>query len=173
MLAAGPPSALVCYFMSPRAFTTWFAIWGLWNYVPLKREILLYGGRALTTYAAWRSLDETMFPRAQEGESSIASYRMLGAIGVGLMMGVAYRNLIHALDWLVSDMPKRPTSPTRPQGGWVDTSGRPSVRISLRPGGDGNGAHVAPIVSQEAHHEGEERVTDGARVDAAGRLEDA
>ena len=123
VLTAGPPAVLLCFLLPASKVSTWFALWGLWQYVPLPRGLHVLGGRALTVYGAWRNLNESLVPRSD----TVFSNRFLASAVVGLLMGVAYRNLIHALNWYFSDEPACPKGPER------DHAGRPAVRVSLRP----------------------------------------
>ena len=136
-LVAGPPVALLSVVMPPRQITTWFAIWALFQYTPLNHSWSVAGSRALTIYGAWLHLRESLFPHAEDG--SVLGVRLAAACGVGLLMGVAYRNVMQALDWLVSDFPERPTSDDGecsepPRALSTLASERAAVRISLRQG---------------------------------------
>lgn len=128
LLTCGPPLTITAATTSVRSTTTWFAVWGLYQYVPLPKSLHTIGGRVLTMFAAWSNLDDDLFPR---GENAMG-VRLLVACVIGLVMTVAYRNTIRMLDWLVSDLPQRPTGTgeAAPPSG---TLGRPSVRVSLLP----------------------------------------
>ena len=118
-LTAGPPCALLCLVIAPRRLTTCFALWGLYQYIPLPWTLHVLGGRAITTYGAWRTIDPTMFPFEQW------TSRLIATILVGLLMGVAYRNVMHALNWLMPDMIIMPRGSTKCVDGMMPTRGTP------------------------------------------------
>ena len=137
LLTAGPPTVLLCFLLPASKVSTWFALWALWQYFPLPRELHVLGGRAITVYGAWRNLHESIVPRSD----TVFSNRFLAACVIGLVMGVAYRNLIQALNWYFSDKPARPKGPD-------ELSGRPAVRVSLRPDEKLAGKSVASMSRQ-------------------------
>jgi hypothetical protein len=96
-MACGPPILLLCNLVPPRPALYWFAAWLFCQIIPPRvvpermRSLLSH---ALTVYAAFEMLDAARFGEP-DGEMT-HFYHLLAALGVGMVMGVAYRNLLRA-----------------------------------------------------------------------------
>ena len=145
-LTAGPPMALLLFGMPYRAATIWFIAWTFYQYLPLPKQVHALGARALTVYASYQSLDERLVPHDAEDATGIVSMRLFAACGFGLVMGVAYRNALKFLAWLVSDLPERPTGggdgASSSSSSATADDPRPSVCVSLS-SGDGETASMS------------------------------
>ena len=131
LLTAGPPLAVLSSCLDVKAIMTWLPAWTILGAVLPNGGISKAGGHALAFYASYSELDPALF-----GDDDGGSVRhMTAAVGIGLVMGVAYRNLIGALRWVISTVGETARPERVIASGWA-----PSVVIPL-PTGSANANH--------------------------------
>ena len=139
-ITALPPAMLLLYFVPPGTCLIWLLAWNVMRTLlkPSGTAARQLGGHAIALYASHRSLGSDF---SDDLESS--SY-LLSVCGVGLLMGISFRNGMNALLWLVSGLPERPVS----SGSGEFPDDRPTVVVSLEQaqatGGGSKGATGAP-----------------------------
>lgn len=134
-LAALPPTITCLYVIPPEAFVGWLFAWNCLRMLLQSHgsAARAFGGHLLTVWASYRSVDSKGWDLTQH---------LAAALGTGLIMGVAYKNLMNAGLWLTSGFPERPvTSSAISAGGikGVDES-RPAVVVPLQHANGGKGA---------------------------------
>ena len=132
-LTAIPPAATLLYVITPDAFMVWLVVWNVLRTM-LKSHghaARTLGGHALTIYASYRSLDAKGWDETQH---------LAASVGTGLLMGVAFKNLMSAGLWLTSGFPERPMSSS--SSGVVDgvDETRPAIVVPLQQANAGKGA---------------------------------
>lgn len=131
-LTAIPPAITLLYVISPDSFIVWLIAWNILRSM-LKAQgqaASTLGGHALTVYASYRSIDASGWDLTQH---------LAGAVGTGLLMGVAFKNLMSAGLWLTSGFPERPMSSSSSRAEGVDES-RPAIVVPLQQANGGKGA---------------------------------
>ena len=133
-LASLPPTATCLYVVPPDYFMGWLFAWNvlrmlLKSHGSAARAI---GGHMLTVWASWRSVDSKGWDTTQH---------LAAAVGTGLIMGIAYKNLMNAGLWFTSGFPERPVTSTISAGGIksIDES-RLAVVVPLQHANGGKGA---------------------------------
>lgn len=128
-LTTAPPWAICAYFLPPFRMLAWMGVWCACQALVANRKARSGVGHAITVYVAWTLLDRDTFT----GDTIWPA-----AIGVGLVVGVAYRNALKSLTWLASDFPLRPEEQA--------SDGRPAVTVPLqmsKQGGANGGIHLS------------------------------